>query len=394
MSALTNFNKPVFVFGADNYNTLGLIRTLGKNHIQVHYFGIKSDFPKFCRQSKYVTTLYECKTIENGIKILLQIANDIQPHCKIVIIPTGDDVVKELDRHYNLLIPYYIIPNAGIQGRIDILMNKDLMNRYAERAGIKTPKTIPYKCGDQLPDQIIFPCITKPEKSICGTKKDIIVCENKERLETVVKSFDIGYRILIQQYIRHEYDLLLLGCRSSNGTIRFSGVFKKERWFKSGSDGSFGLIDTNYKKYVDDVSVISFLNSINYVGPFSIEYGVEKNVPYFYEINMRNDGTSHYFDKTGYSIPIAWVADEYNYVYDAPSVATKYYFIDEFCDILNVFRGNISIMRWLSDMKSASVYKYVYRGDNIPVLYTLGRLLAIVLKNTLLIILHKEKNIS
>lgn len=46
-----------------------------------------------------------------------------------------------------------------------------------------------------------------------------------------------------------------------------------------------------------------FINSIGYVGPFSVELGHSNNKNYFFEINLRNDGTSHYFYKAGIYIP-------------------------------------------------------------------------------------------
>ena len=87
-------------------------------------------------------------------------------------------------------------------------------------------------------------------------------------------------------------------------TILIPGVFKKLRWDES-NDGSYGYLmpfkyDNNYK------AIRLFLESINYVGLFSFEFGECEDILYFYEANLRNDGTSHYFYQSGSNVIAAF----------------------------------------------------------------------------------------
>lgn len=369
----------VIVFGKDRYNTLGLMRSLGRKGIPV-FLLLKHSSPfSYCSLSKYATRVKQVNTVEEGIHYLV---NDYKVPVgeKIIVIPTSDSVASELDFHFDALSTKYIFPNAGSAGALTAIMDKALMTSIAKESGLSTPITIEYTCGDALPKNIPFPCLIKPAKSIEGSKSQIKICKNLNDIEAAVSTLSKGHHILIQQLINKEYDLLLLGCRCSNGKVFLSGVFKKERWISVGEDGSFGLITTDYSKWFERGVIERFLNNLNYVGPFSIECGVEKGTPYFYEINLRNDGTSHYFDLTGFCAPYAWVMECTGIKVDY-SGKGEYYFIDEFEDFVNVASRNCTFTEWRRDKKRASVFKYKCSDDRKPMLVVYPYMVARTMKS-------------
>lgn len=368
----------VIVFGKDRYNTLGLIRSLGRKGIAVFLLLKKTSTPSYCHLSKYVSQVKKVDTIEEGISFLMHnfaVPNDL----KVVIIPTSDSIASQLDLNYDALSEKFIFPNAGKQGALTAFMDKSLMTRIAAKSGLTTPTTVEYFCGNILPENISFPCIVKPAKSIEGSKSEIRICHNKTELEVATSYQEKGHHLLIQQLIQKEYDILLLGCRCPNGKLFLSGVFRKERWVSMGNDGSFGLITADCSRWFDKNIVERFLNNLNYVGPFSIECGVEKGIPYFYEINLRNDGTSHYFDKTGFCSAYAWVMECLGYTVTC-SGSGEYYFIDEFGDFVNVATHHCTFKEWWHDRKRASVYKYKSSDDKKPMLVVLPYLTAQTIK--------------
>lgn len=151
-----------------------------------------------------------------------------------------------------------------------------------------------------------------------------------------------------------------------SGRLFIPGCFKKDRWCPFGGDGSYGEISTFLEEDFDKIQELkTFINKIGYIGPFSVEFGHSNGKDYFFEINLRNDGTSHYFHKAGIYIPFFFYQDSLN-KYCSPSVIkTKYFFIDEFSDFYNVLFGKVSFTRWLRDLRAAKVYKYYHSQDKI-----------------------------
>lgn len=357
----------IIVFGKLSFNTLGVVRSLGEKNISFFLLLLSSKGVNYICASKYVRNYKKVKTIAEGLAYIFNKKSKIDTE-KTIIIPTSDNVASELDKHYDFLNRKYIFPNVGKQGGINYFMDKHLMREKAMQSGLYTPVTLEYILGDIIPDNIPFPCIVKPLRSIEGSKKEIRICNTMSQLQDFFKSSLSSKKFLVQEYIEKEYDILLIGCRLPNGETFIPALLKKQRWFSEGEDGSFGMITTHVNQYIDENLVRSFLDLSNYCGPFSIEFGVRNNTPYFFEINLRNDGTSHYFNKANINIPYIWAMGCSNnkHIDDNIIDSIEYYFIDEFGDILNVFANKISFSEWLTDLKRSSVFKYFDRKDLKP----------------------------
>lgn len=245
------------------------------------------------------------------------------------------------------------------------------MIAYAFQAGLNVPFTLRYKKGNPLPEKVIYPCFIKPASSVSGSKKDIKKCNNTLELEQVINDAKLHQEYLFQQYVDKEFDLLLIGTRLiTNNQIIIPAVFVKERWYGMGDDATMGRLTTNVEQYISLKEVEKFVQSTNYYGPFSIEFGVVNNKPFFYEINFRNDGTSHYFNALNVNVPLIWVLDAYGLDYSQQIcfIDREIFFIDEFGDYLNIVTNQLSIKQWFKDFKKASVFKYYQKGDIKPFL--------------------------
>lgn len=356
----------VIVFGRSGYNTLGVMRSFHQYGITPFLLIVKS---VQLRSTICSNTVKEYKIVdseEQGVQFLLERQGFV---CgKTVIIPTSDKVESELDKAFDVLKEHYIFPNAKIAGRVSHFMNKDVTTAIAAKYGIKVPQTYCISSVNEIPSTLLFPCLIKPQKSIDGSKSEIRICDTKEEL---IRSIDtsLKHKFLVQEYIQKDFDILLNGCRLlSNGETILQGIFKKFRWSSNGGDGSWGVITSDIEKYIDRNNVESFLRELDYYGPFSMEFGVKDNVPYFFEINLRNDGTSHYFNLLGCHIAVYWSMDALARIMGIKPLENKieYSFISEFDDFINIFTSNLTLKKWFSDLKNAKIYKYYDRHDNFP----------------------------
>ena len=109
------------IIGGDNYNTLGMIRTLGEVGIAVKAIIIKGRF--ICAsKSKYLKELKMVDTIEEGYKILIKKAKARDNKQPVILLVEGDTVTTFLDSKYQILSKYYIYNQAA--GHIERFNNK------------------------------------------------------------------------------------------------------------------------------------------------------------------------------------------------------------------------------------------------------------------------------
>lgn len=377
----------VIVFGSAGYNTLGVIRNLAhKSDIKTFLLLIKSSQMRATLMSNACKDYKIVKNAKEGITYLDKYFNSQE---KAIILPTSDLAEYYLDKNYNLLKNRFTFPNAGKQGRVGELMDKILMTDIARKNGISVPYSLHYDKNSELPDTVPYPCIIKPLKSISGNKVDIKICQNRAELLEAINTSTHTQEFIIQQYIKREYDILLIGCRLLSGEIFLAGIFKKLRWVSNGEDGSWGIITNSIEEYIDKTKTIKFLQSLDYFGPFSIEYGVENNIPYFFEINLRNDGTSHYFNCLNINLPYTWIKGCINphIDYTASKPTKEFYFIDEFGDFTNIMTTKLTFKQWRKDFNQAKVFKYFSKSDLLPFLFMaprrIGKTLFLIIKNIL-----------
>jgi predicted ATP-grasp superfamily ATP-dependent carboligase len=152
-----------------------------------------------------------------------------------------------------------------------------------------------------------------------------------------------------------------------DGNTVFAGAFIRDRWADSGSS-SHGYFTENVPQCADTSKICEFLERINYHGLFSVEYGLYNDKAYFFEINLRNDGTSHYFFQAGANIPLAYVYSSagLDYSHIPTKVNDEKWFIDEIFDVENVILRKITKKTWKKDMEEATVFKYYDEEDVIP----------------------------
>lgn len=354
--------KDFILFGEGNYNTLGVLHELQECGVTplLLIVGKAKDRKKgnIIGYSRYAKRIVEVSSFEEGLDWL--VSNRDAFVVGTIVYPTSDNAEKLLDGNFDLLSPHFRFPNAGSQDAVSGLMDKQRQTELAEKSGLRVLQSQYTTSPDFSLDKVKYPCMVKPLNSTRGTKGDMRVCEDEVELKEALASGKHTHDFIVQQYIRNEADLLFLGVSYSNGDVWLPAVVVKPGVSPVG-EYTHALISTDVAKFLPEIeSVKDFVRWTKYVGPFSIEFGLERGLNYFFEINLRNDGTSHYPLRAGVNIAKAYIDDEMPKTL-LPII--EYEMIDEVGDLRRVQRGELSFKHWLNSFRNAGTYRFYKAGD-------------------------------
>lgn len=358
----------VIIFGGSHHNTLGVVRSLGEKGIKPYVIIVdKCLKDSFVLKSKYIEKGWVLESEDKGLCFIIEsFARSIN---KSIIICTSDSTSSCVDSNYDKLINYFYIPNGKEQGTLSRLMTKYEMNRLAETVGLVVPKTWFAQDIADITD-VEYPCITKPLQSTKGSKSDIVVCDNKEKLIDYFEQKKEDSDILIQKYIKRDFEFQLIGCSLDGGAeIIIPGYTKIIR--------STSVTNTGFLEYhpisnlnYDQVGCENFIRACNYSGLFSLEFIRDKEGnDYFLEINFRNDGNAYSVTAAGVNIPYIWVNSFVNKeVADCEknNPIKSILVMPELVDIYQVFKRKITLRKWINDLKNTDCFLYYHKYDKKP----------------------------
>ena len=90
----------------------------------------------------------------------------------------------------------------------------------AKECGFNIPKSWEIESFNDIPSDIIYPCLIKPLVSMNGKKSDMHVCKTEDSLKKYLKEvLPVTPKLLIQQYIEKDYDYVVLGCGLKSGEV-------------------------------------------------------------------------------------------------------------------------------------------------------------------------------
>ena len=353
------------IWAVDDFNSLALLRQLGQNKDARILFLIIGN-KKYAYSSKYCKSFIETKSIEEGFDYLIN--NFEKTNVKPIIFTSGDNVMVFMDKHRNDLEARFVVPGCHKQGDTEFYTDKYNMWTMAKNVGMFVPDCIlaTKRNYEQISD-LKYPCLIKPSHETPGYYNEFKfkICKNKKQLDKTFKYVRNESVFVIQELIRCKQQLLVYGCRTTEGEILLAGSMLVDRFSETGSS-SRGTIDSGLFGLIKKDLLNSFLENIDYCGLFSFEFGVVDNKAYFFEINLRNDGTSNFFYQSGSNIPLAFANSICKNV-DKKLVASKQGIaIDDLFDYENVIKKRIRKKEWKSDFKRASYFKYFDQNDLIP----------------------------
>lgn len=363
------------IIGGDNYNTLGMIRTLGEANITVRAIIIKGRFV-CASKSKYLKKLALVDSIEDGYNKLLKLSKTMESGKKVVLLVEGDALTTYLDGKYEILKNYYIYNHA--KGNLAKYMEKHTQVELAERCGLKVMKTYTVNVGE-IPNEIEYPVITKATSSLIDDwKAEVYICNNEKELRNAFSKIK-SKKIVLQQFVEKANEYVLDGYSINGGTEQFIGIASNYNYLIPG-EYAYSLTARNFKDNNNLLPKITkFMAEIGYEGIYEFEFLIGKDGNYYFlENNLRNSGWSYASTVAGMPLPLLWAKATLNgYIDLNDTVIIKENFV--FIDDVNDFKARVvgkrmSLFKWLREYFSADCRLTLGRKDVCPMFfYIMGR---------------------
>lgn len=364
----------VIIVGSDHYNTLWLVRSLGIAGYTPLTIIVGSHNKKcFVSKSKYCKKCVFVDTLDDVIDALLSL--DLPQ--KTVVMASGDPVAEVFDRNYNILSRKFFLHNCNNEeGRIIHWMDKRNMLEFAKECGLSIPYTKTFDLNSNCDfTGIPYPCLIKPEVSAESSKNSFRICNNIMELEQAVEAIrDECGHILIQEYVKSDYECLIYGVSTKNEICIPGSLHKLHTCSDFNNLGmmSLSVLSSDFPVQLSGIDYIkNFINGIGYHGVFSVEFMITKEKAYFLEINLRNDGTCYITTQAGVNIPAIWVASAYNQ--DTKRFSRKFvrkctFGMNEI-NYLKYTLKKVGIVQTLKDIAKTHAFSLFKADDIKPFLY-------------------------
>lgn len=363
----------IIVIGADHYNALGVLRSLGEVGINSNFILIGDKKRTTTIYCKYIKKIYKIKndSEEAIIKLLQEEFNNHK--LKPILIPTGDPIAKILDKNYNELSKKFILPNIDeTEGMITKCMDKSYQKKLCDEYGIKVASSEVIKLNmdykniiSKFPEKVII----KPNVSADGDKSDICIANGIQEIEEGLDKFkDKGYKeVIVQEFLNYETEYAMMGF-AHKGTVIIPGINDNINIYPSNRGNTSYSRMFPVKDFEFDISkIIDMIGNIKYTGFFEVETFKVKDELYFNELNLRN--SANLFAYSGNNI---------NYIYlwillvlgkdlskEKLNVDKSYYFVIEHLHIKQIKEGTATVKEVISHLKKST--KLIYnKKDKKP----------------------------
>ena len=353
------------IWGADNYNTLGLLRSLSVANIDITLVVIGRK-QGVATASKYCKNYYIAHTLEKSVEYMIEnYPEQDEDSNKAFLFPGGDGASLGIAENYDLLVKRFFLMCTTDPKVLIKVTDKNEMGRCAHEAGLLIPESQPYKYGDTTIN-VPFPALLKPVHVEGRTEFKTKLLQNKDDLFSFSKMLNHKNTYILQQYINKSCDVVVYGCRLPDGTLKLAGHHTLERWSDDGG-GSYGHLYPEIPDYLNPKGLAKLFDIIDYHGLFSGEYGMMDGTAYFYEVNLRNHGFCNLSFQAGANLPLLWIQSCLNMPLTASSKMTSAVVgMNEIYDVINVWRGNISWQKYKSDKAEAKAFHFYDPQDMQP----------------------------
>lgn len=352
------------VFAEDHYNPLGIIRSLGEEGIHPIVV-LCCDKPHFLHKSKYIGKLHLCKTLEEGLKLIINLyGNDER---KPFIYNGGENIGILLDNQYeDLQTKFYLFNGKGTLARSMQKYENCLM---ASQCGISVPKE-EYLDRGSLPTTLHYPVMTKASTSACGGnwKGDSFICDSPEELSKAYRKIKSNW-VLVQEFIVKENELCLDGISINGGEDIYIPYGCSYYRFTPESYGNYMYFYPFIDKELFE-KIHALIKLSKYSGVFCIEFLKGKDGKYYFlEVNYRNSGWSYAFTVGGFNLPFRWAVstlDNRLYLEDF-NPRNLFSAMNDFSDLKDVIKTKgTGLFTWLKEYFSVDCHYYYNRKDSKP----------------------------
>lgn len=379
---MTKLEENIIIIGGLHHNTLGVIRSLGEdgikpNNMIIVLIGKHINKKNIISKSKY-TSEENIAYLDSDSEIVSWMLEHKQEMKSSCVICCSDGSAEVVIKNHKLLKDYYLIPELNMN--VEQLMDKSVQNEIASKVGMNIPKNIIVSV-DQPFEWNLFPCITKPIKSVEGDgKADIHIINTNDELKEVLPTISANH-IEIQQYVEKEIEYQLIGCSLNAGeTIIIPGFTTILRQPPNTNTGYLKYSPISKLNY-DKKAVEDFIKEIGYSGLFSVEFIRDKEgIDYFLEINMRNDGNAYCVKCAGVNLPFIWCASLLgkDITKLKKDISKSVYFIPDFIDA-KMGIESVGFIKWVYQFFAAKSHSLYSVRDMKPFLFTFKEYLSILI---------------
>ena len=353
-----NHITKTIIIGTNHYNTLSMVRSFGEEGEKVilYIYGAEKSY---IASSIYVESVSFFKSASDAIDAVSSYYK--QTGEKPVIIACSDEISSLMDKQYDELISKCYYFNAGEAGRITSFMDKQKQLELAKECGFSAPISVDALPKDVNIDDIKYPCLVKPKASIYGGK-NISICHSKAGLKSALAKYNPDYNVLVQDYIRKEYEIVVLGL-SVGDKIIVPGFIQKHREERGGTTyATVRPITELDQKVVDACRLL--IKEIGYQGLWGIECIKQGDDYFFLELNMRNDATTYAMKVAGVNLPYIY-QQMVRGIDNKPTIdiVRITHSMVEFNDFNFVLKRNIGLFKWIKEYKGAEC-KYFHSGTD------------------------------
>lgn len=307
----------VIIIGHSFTTRLGIIRSVAEIGCEVvvvaigNYNTSNPTKPLDC-YSKYVDQVlfFNRKYGKEGfVQLLLEKCTDQNP--KPVIIPTSDFTALAIDNE--VIKKHFLVPFINNEkNSIVYWMDKSNQKRMAINAGLNVAGACIVSRNENafvVPNDVKYPCFTKPLSSIEGGKKCLRKCNSKAELSEVLNIAEKNgiKEILVEDYLDIDEEYAVLGFSDANEVI-IPGVIR----FVRGCQSHKGVAMVGEVLPIDGFKELTnkfacFIRSIGFVGLFDIDFFKCQGEFFFGEMNLRIGASGTAISQMGVNLPAMFV---------------------------------------------------------------------------------------
>lgn len=368
LSADKDIAKHIIVLVAlEHYNPLGILRSFGEMGINIDFVAINYRVP-VASASMYIGTLHKVNSIPEALDVVLQHYGNIykESGIKPILLFSDDDVYSIFDEHIEELQKDFITPNAGINGNVIRFMDKDRIQKLAQRYGLPTIKSHVVKPG-VVPESLRYPVITKAISPLTGAwKGDFHICENEKELRENMATIN-AEKCIIQPFIEKKTEIQYEGFSYNHGKGMYTAVQIAYCYPVRGYYSPYmNIFPPKHPDFLEKLNAM--LEEIGFEGLWEIEFLVDKGGNYwFLEINFRSSPWHRASTIAGMPLAYYWILTTLTGKCPEPIDFEPFDAMVETVDYSKRVEGGLcTFPEWLSDFKNAKCTYYYDDVDQKP----------------------------
>ena len=261
---------PALIIGF-NIHGLALARALARRGVEVHALAQDEALPGMrtkCAQTHYRDGINSPELIP----ILLAFANEALRGQKAVLLPTNDNMVRQIGQHWDLLAPHYLLSWADRRDTVLRLLDKDKLPELCEALYLPHPRSLLIDSETATPEvcnALTSPALIKPWRPQSGFKAQLVRTPDEIDALRNLHAKDLPF--LAQDWIAgSDGSLYFCTAYASDGEVTALYCGRKLRSDPPGTGQ--GLIVATEDN--DEVETLSrrLIRQLRYSGPIAVEW--------------------------------------------------------------------------------------------------------------------------